>query len=147
MFRKFTLRIYCVLPAILFLSLFILVLLSGCSKKQNEPEQPNGESQPLTEAVIVLQTDSDEWQVQLFKEHLLYSEAVLVNLPDPWIIPTREDAAVLRTLTYPYGSERFITCDGYTFGMPSSSVSKAGAKTKYSVLGLYKRKTVIYIQF
>lgn len=147
MFRKFTLRIYCVLPAILFLSLFISVLLSGCSKKQNEPEQPSGELQTLTEAVIVLQTDSDEWQVQLFKEHLFYSEAVLVNLPDPWIIPTREDAAVLRTLIYPYGSERFIICDGYTFGMPSSSVSKAGAKTKYSVLGLYKRKTVIYIQF
>ena len=145
MFRKFTSRTYCVLPAILCLSLFISVLLSGCSKK-NEPEPPSGETQPLTEAVIVLQTDSDEWQVQLFKEHLLYSEAVAVKLPAPWVIPSREDAAILRQLSYP-SEERFITCDGYTFGMPSASVSKAGTKTKYSVLGLWRRKTIIDVPF
>lgn len=148
MFRKFTSRTYCVLPAILFLSLSISVLLPGCSKKQNEPEQPSGEPQPLTEAVIVLQTDSDEWQVQLFKEHLLYSEAVAVKLPAPWRLPDREEAKVLKDLSYPTQSgERFVTSDGYTFGMPSASVTKAGAKTKYSVLGLWRRKTIIDVPF
>ena len=148
MFRKFTSRTYCVLPAILCLSLSISVLLSGCSKKKNEPEQPSGEPQPLTEAVIVLQTDSDEWQVQLFKEHLLYSEAVSIALPAPWRLPNREEAKVLKDLSYTSQSgERFVTSDGYTFGMPSPSVTKAGAKTKYSVLGLWRRKTIIDIPF
>lgn len=147
MFRKFTSRTYCVLPAILFRLLFISVLLNGCSKK-NDPEHPSGELQPLTEAVIVLQTDSDEWQVQLFKEHLFYSEAVAVKLPAPWRLPDREEAKVLKDLTYTTPSgERFVTSDGYTFGMPSPSVTKAGAKTKYSVLGLYRRKTIIDVPF
>ena len=62
------------------------------------------------------------------------------------MLPTREDAAILKTCTYPH-NERFITSDGYTFGMPSASVSKAGKKTKYSVLGLYKRTTVITMEW
>lgn len=145
MFRKFTSRTYFV--RVLILSLSISVLLSGCSNK-NEPEQPSGEPQPLTEAVIVLQTDSDEWQVQLFKEHLLYSEAVAVKLPAPLRLPDREEAKVLKDLSYPTQSgERFVTSDGYTFGMPSASVTKAGAKTKYSVLGLWRRKTIIDVPF
>lgn len=96
--------------------------------------------------MVVFETDSTEWRIKLFKEHLLYSQAVAVELPSPWHIPTREEAQVLKTCSYPH-EERFITCDGYTFGMPSSSVSKAGQKTKYSVLGLYIRHTVITIQF
>jgi hypothetical protein len=40
-----------------------------------------------------------------------------------------------------------VTSDGYTFGMPSASVSKAGSKTKYSVLGLYRRKTKVEVHF
>lgn len=147
MFRKFTSRTYCVLPAILFLLLSISVLLSGCSKK-NDPEQPIGNPQPLMDAVIVLQTDSDEWQVQLFKEHLLYSEAVAVKLPATWRLPDREEAKVLKDITYTTSSgERFVTSDGYTFGMPSPSVTKAGAKTKYSVLGFWRRKTIIDVPF
>ncbi|MBR4521061.1 MAG: hypothetical protein IKO63_06555 [Paludibacteraceae bacterium] len=93
----------------------------------------------------VLATDSDEWVVQIFKEHLLYSNAVTVKLSAPWSIPNREEAAILRTLTYPYGSERFITSDGYTFKMPSQSVTKAGTKTQYSVLGLWRRRTMTII--
>ena len=96
--------------------------------------------------MIVYETDSTEWRVRIFAEHLIYSKAVEVNLPSPWLLPTREDAHILRTLTYPH-DERFITSDGYTFGMPSSSVSKAGQKTKYSVLGLWKRKTVITMEW
>lgn len=139
---------------VLILSLSILeIVVSGCSKKnQNDPEQqPDTEVKSVEETIdtraVVFSTDSDEWTVQLFKEHLVYSEAVAVKLPAPWSIPTREEATILRTLTYEYGSERFITCDGYTFAMPSSSVSKAGAKTKYSVLGLWRRTTAIDVPF
>jgi hypothetical protein len=121
--------------------------LVSCSKP-DEPQDPTA-SEELTDNgyTVVLQTDSDEWRVQLFKQHLLYSEAAAVELPAPWIVPTREDAQVLKTLTYGDGSERFITSDGYTFGMPSSSVTKAGSKTKYSVLGLHRRKNVIVVEW
>ena len=145
MFRMLSSRTYFVCLSILSLS--ISVLLTGCSNP-NEPEQPSGEPQPLTEAVIVLQTDSDEWQVQLFKEHLFYSEAAAVKLPAPWRLPDREEAKVLKEISFPTQSgERFVTSDGYTFGMPSPSVTKAGAKTKYSVLGLWRRKTIIDVPF
>lgn len=145
-------QISCVLPSILLL--FILVLLNGCSKEeQNEPEQqPETEVPSVEETIdtraIVFSTDSDEWMVQLFKEHLLYSEAAAITLPTPWRLPIREEAKILKDLTYTTESgERFVTCDGYTFGMPSASVSKAGAKTKYSVLGLWRRKTIIDVPF
>ena len=114
--------------------------MSACSGKTEEvqdPSEPKGSNE-----AIVFETDSNEWHVRLFAEHLLYSKAVEVNLPSPWLLPTREDAQILRTLTYPH-DELFITSDGYTFAMPSASVSKAGQKTNYSVLGLLKRQTVI----
>ena len=128
---------------VLILSLSIsAMLLVGCSK----PDEPVVEQSVEANETIVLQTDSDEWRVQIFKEHLLYSVAVETNLPAPWSIPTREEAAVLRLLSYPH-EERFITIDGYTFGMPSANVSKAGVKTRYSVLGLWRRTTVIEVTF
>ena len=124
--------------AALLLSLFLS--MSACSGRTEEPQVP---SEPTgTNEAIVFETDSNEWHVCLFAEHLLYSKAVEVNLPSPWLLPTREDAAILKTCTYPH-DERFITSDGYTFGMPSASVSKAGQKTQYSVLGLWKRTTII----
>ena len=125
---------------LLSLSLF----MSACSGKTEEVQDPSEAQDHFVEAneMIVYGTDSTEWHVRLFAEHLIYSKAVEVNLPSPWLLPTREDAQILRTLTYPH-DERFITSDGYTFGMPSASVSKAGQKTNYSVLGLWKRKTVI----
>ena len=128
-------------PAVLLLSLFLC--MSACSGRTEvqDPSEPTG-----TGEAIVFVTDTSEWHVRLFAEHLIYSKAVEVNLPSPWMLPTREDAAILKTCTYPH-DERFITSDGYTFGMPSASVSKAGQKTKYSVLGLWKRKTVIVIDF
>ena len=144
-------QISCVL--LLCLLLFISAALSGCSKKkQNDPEQQQDtEVKSVEETIdtraVVFSTDSDEWTVQLFKEHLVYSEAVAVKLPAPWSIPTREEATILRTLTYEFGSERFITCDGYTFAMPSSSVTKAGQKTQYSVLGLWRRRNTYDIPF
>lgn len=128
-------------PALL-LSLFLC--MSACSGKTEEVQDP---SEPIgTGEAIVFVTDTSEWRVRLFAEHLIYSKAVEVQLPSPWLLPTREDAAILKTCTYP-NDERFITSDGYTFAMPSASVSKAGQKTQYSVLGLWKRKTVIQIEF
>ena len=135
MFRKFASRTYYAL-------LLILGLFTSC--RSEEPTSPS--DQIASNEAVVLTTDSTEWRVHLFAEHLIYSKAVEVQLPSPWLLPTREDAQILRTLTYPH-DERFITSDGYTFGMPSASVSKAGQKTKYSVLGLWKRKTVIVIDF
>ena len=122
------------------LLLSLLLSMSACSGRTEEELNP---SEPtFTNEAIVFEADSNEWHVRLFAEHLLYRKAVEVNLPSPWLLPTREDAAILKTCTYPH-DERFVTSDGYTFGMPSSSVSKAGQKTQYSVLGLWKRTTVI----
>ena len=130
--------------AVIFcVQVLIVGLFTSCRS-----EEPTSHSDHFADAneMVVYETDSTEWHVRLFAEHLIYSKAVEVNLPSPWLLPTREDAQILRTLTYPH-NERFITSDGYTFGMPSASVSKAGQKTQYSVLGLWKRKTVIVIDF
>ena len=128
-------------PALL---LSLSLCLSACSGRTDEPT----EQEHFVDAneMVVLVTDTSEWRVKVFKEHLLYSEAVAVKLPAPWHIPSRQEAGVLKTCTFPH-SERFITSDGYTFGMPSASVSKAGSKTYYSVLGLYVRRTVIVVTF
>ena len=129
--------------AALLLSLFLS--MSACSGRTEEPAN-HSEPTAISET-IVFETDTSEWHVCLFAQHLIYSKAVEVQLPSPWMLPTREDATILKTCTYGDGSERFVTSDGYTFGMPSASVSKAGQKTQYSVLGLWKRKTVIVIDF
>lgn len=130
---------------------YALLLMLGLSMSACKHEEPTPTSEAedqfvVSDEMVVLETDSEEWRVKLFKEHLLYSEAVQVVLPSPFHIPTRDEAATLRGLTYPH-DERFITSDGYTFGMPSSSVSKAGQKTKYSVLGLVIRRNVIDVRF
>ena len=138
MFRKFTSRTYYVL--LLFLSLSI----SGC--RSDEPISHSDDHFVDTNETIVYETDSTEWHVCLLAKGLLYSEAVQVTIPDPYRMPTRDDAQVLKTLTYP-NDERFVTSDGYTFAMPSATVSKAGAKTKYSVLGLHIRPTTIDVPF
>lgn len=138
MFRKFTSRTYYVL--LLFLSLSI----SGC--RSDEPISHSDDRFADTNEMIVYETDSTEWHVCLLAKGLLYSEAVQVEMPDPWQLPTQSDAQVLKTLEYP-SDERFVTSDGYTFGMPSASVSKAGSKTRYSVLGLWKRPTTINVPF
>ena len=127
------------------LSLCLLLSISGC-KPPTEPGDEHIAAVSKMVAVTVLESDSDEWQVCIVAEGLVYAEAVKTPMPAPWQLPTRDDAAVLKTLTLEH-SERFITSDGYTFGMPSASVSKAGTKTKYSVLGLWKRRTVIEVTF
>ena len=96
--------------------------------------------------MVVYETYSTEWMVCVVATGLVYAEAVEVSIPAPYRLPTKDDAQILKTLTYP-SSERFVTSDNYTFGMPSASVTKAGAKTKYSVLGLQIRKTTIDVPF
>ena len=124
---------------------FVLLLISGLSISCRNGEMS---SEPTINdyGTIVCENDSEEWRVKLFKEHLYYAAAAETNLPAPWAIPTREDAQVLHLFSFP-SEERFITSDGYTFGMPSPSVTKAGQKTKYSVLGLWRRRTTIEITF
>ena len=126
-----------------FLILLALLLLISCRK--DEPTYHTDYSDGA-EGVVVYETDSTEWSVCVVATGLLYAEAVAVPIPAPYRLPTKDDAQILKTLTYP-SSERFVTSDGHTFSMPSASVTKAGAKTKYSVLGLYIRKTTIDVPF
>ena len=96
--------------------------------------------------MIVYETDSTEWHVCVVTTGKLYADAVQVSMLAPYRLPTRDEAQILKTLTYPH-DERFVTSDGYTFGMPSASVTRAGSKTKYSVLGLWQRKNIIDVGF
>lgn len=120
-----------------------LSLLTSCGTP-NEPTEP--EPLPDSETTIILQTDSDEWRIAIIAESMYYADAVSEPIPEPYRLPTKDEAKVLRTLEYSH-RERFVTSDGYTFGMPSASVSKAGSKTKYSVLGLWRRPTIIEVPF
>ena len=123
----------------------ILLALAACTPHNQPDDEHIGDATELPSEVVCV-TDSDEWRIALIAEGLYYDEAVSEPIPDPFRLPTKDEAKVLRTLTYTH-DERFITSDGYTFGMPSASVSKAGSKTKYSVLGLWRRPTKIEVPF
>ena len=120
-----------------------LLFISACHR--NEPNAPSDHFVGNNE-MVVYETDSTEWHVCVVATGKLYADAVQVAMPAPYRLPTKDEAQILKTLTYP-SSERFVTSDGYTFAMPSATVSKAGAKTKYSVLGLYIRKSTIKVEF
>ena len=124
---------------LLTLSLFI----SGC--RSDEPTF-GSDINVGTNEMVVYETDSTEWHVCVVATGKLYADAVQVSMPAPYRLPTKDEAQILKMLTYP-SDERFVTSDGYTFGMPSTSVTKAGSKTKYSVLGLYIRQTTIDVPF
>lgn len=126
-------------------SALLLILSLSTSCRKDEPTAPSDHSVDANKMVIY-ETDSTEWHVCVVATGKLYADAVQVSMPAPYRLPTRDEAQILKTLTYPH-DERFVTSDGYTFGMPSASVTKAGAKTKYSVLGLYIRKTTIDVPF
>ena len=96
--------------------------------------------------MVVYETDTTDWRVCVVATGLLYADALAVPIPAPYRLPTKDEAQILKTLTYP-SSERFVTSDGFSFAMPSASVTKAGEKTKYSVLGLHIRKTTIDVSF
>ena len=133
-------------PSPLHISFALLLTLSlFISCRKDEPTAPSNHSVDANKMVIY-ETDSTEWNVCVVATGKLYADAVQVFMPAPYRMPTRDEAQILKTLTYP-SSERFVTSDGYTFGMPSASVTKAGAKTKYSVLGLHIRPTTIDVPF
>lgn len=120
--------------------------LLACNGNSNPPDDEHiGDATELLSEVVCV-TDSDEWRIALIAEGLYYADAVSEPIPDPFRLPTKDEARILRSLDYPH-HERFVTSDGYTFGMPSASVSKAGSKTKYSVLGLWRRPTIIEVPF
>lgn len=122
------------------------VLLLACNGNDPLPDDEHiGDATELLSEVVCV-TDSDEWRIALIAEGLYYADAVSEPIPDPFRLPTKAEAHVLRSMTYPH-DERFVTSDGYTFGMPSATVSKAGSKTKYSVLGLWRRPTIIEVPF
>ena len=126
-----------------FLILLALLLLISCRK--DEPTATTDHSAGA-DGVVVYETDSTEWRVCVVATGLLYADALAVPIPAPYRLPTKDEAQILKTLTYP-SSERFVTSDGFSFAMPSASVTKAGEKTKYSVLGLHIRKTTIDVPF
>lgn len=123
------------------------MLLSACRGRTEEPDpsDPSGSHGQNYTGAVVYSTDSTAWEVYVFRSGVLASEEI--SVPEPYHIPTHEEASVLRHITYGASGQRYLTDDGYTFGMPSASVSKAGQKTKYSVMGLYIRPTIIRIEF
>ncbi len=120
-------------------------MLAGCTA--NEPAPPNEQPKDTTPppGTAVYWTDSTEWLVHVFASGVLYGSGYSVD--SPYHIPTKAEAYTLKAITYGEAGNRYVTCDGYTFGMPSASVTKAGSKTKYNVLGLWERATVIHIEF
>lgn len=124
--------------------LWLLILFAACDN-QGTPDTPETPAISTTET-MVLSTDSADWFVDIFHTSLYYADAIERDIPSAYHIPTKAEAKILHDLTYPH-NERFITSDGYTFGMPSATVSKAGQKTKYSVLGLRLKHTTIEMEW
>ena len=104
---------------IFFALLLTLSLFTSC--RSDEPTVPSDHSVGANK-MMVYETDSTEWHVCLIATGKTYAQAVQVAIPAPYRLPTRDEAQILKTLTYP-SSERFVTSDGYTFGMPSPSVT------------------------
>lgn len=127
-----------------FAQCLVAVLLTACTAVPQEPEPPPSEPDEYV-GTAVWWTDSTEWLVHVFKTGVLVSDEY--SVPNPYHIPTHEEAQTLKSVTYGASGQRYLTDDGYTFGMPSASVTKAGSKTKYSVLGLYIRPTIIVVPF
>ena len=122
----------------------VAVLLTACAAAPQEPEPPPTEPEEYA-GTAVLCTDSTEWIVHVFATGVLVTDNY--SVPAPYHIPTHDEAQTLKSLTFGASGKRYLTDDGYTFGMPSASVTKAGTKTKYSVLGLFVRTTVIVVEF
>ena len=124
----------------------IAAALIGCTAR-NVPSVEPRDTIPMEQptGTVVYLTDTTEWLVYVFATGVLASDAY--SVPEPYHIPTHNEAQTLRHITYGVSGQRYFTDDGYTFGMPSASVTKAGTKTKYSVLGLYIRPSVIVVPF
>lgn len=140
--------------ALLILASLSLSVLLSCNHKDDEILTPDGKIQLLADSIsentenVVLVTDSDEWRCRVFKEHVKLEDLKLYALPSPWRLPTHDEAKVMRHYEYKTDAgERFFTDDGYTFQMPSPSVTQAGSKKTYTIIGLWRRRTVIEVRF
>ena len=121
-------------------------MLIGC--KPIEPTPPDhiaDTSNMVVDGACIYRDDSTEWLVWVPYASVYVYDSYPVD--SPYHIPTREEAKILRTLHYGAGNVRYLTDDGYTFGMPSASITKAGQKTKYSVIALWRRPYIINISF
>ena len=125
----------------------IAAALVGCTARNVPSVEPPSDTIPNEPHVgtAVFWTDTTEWILYVFATGVLVSD--VYSVPEPYHVPTHDEAQTLRLLTYGVYGQRYLTDDGYTFGMPSASVTKAGTKTKYSVLGLFIRSTVIVVPF
>ena len=124
----------------------MMAVFVGCPVRNMPVVEPNDTipTEP-PEGTAVYWTDSTEWVVYVFARGVLVTDDYGVS--EPYHIPTHNEAQVLRHISYGHSGQRYLTDDGYTFGMPSASVTKAGTKTKYSVLGLYIRPCIIVVPF
>jgi hypothetical protein len=124
----------------------IAAALMGCTARNVPSAEPRDTipNEPPAGTVVYL-TDTTEWLAYVFETGVLVTDDY--GVPEPYHIPTHDEAQVLRHVTYGPSGQRYLTDDGYTFGMPSASVTKAGTKTKYIVLGLFIRSTVIVVPF
>ena len=122
----------------------ILIALCMAACALNEPTEPPATDEKETtppQGAIIYTDDSTEWRVWIpFGSVYVYDE---YHVDSPYHIPTHEEAKILKTITYGASGQRYLTDDGYTFGMPSASITKAGQKTKYSVLALWRRRYII----
>lgn len=131
----------------IYLTILVALLVIAC-----EPINPpvvQGVSSPEERAshiyTRVYMNDSVEWLAYVAYEDVYAGTPVYID--SLFHIPTHEEANILRTITFGEEGVRYLTDDGYTFGMPSKSVTKAGKKTKYSVLALHCRKNIYKQQF
>lgn len=124
--------------------ILIAALLTACNSVEPTPP-PSEQEQEEHPGTVIYRTETTEWRVWIPYGSVYVYDSYPVD--SPYHIPTHEEAKILRTLTYGGKDQRFLTDDGYTFGMPSASITKAGQKTKYSVLALWIRPTVIEVEF
>ena len=120
--------------------------MSACNGRVEEelnPSEPQDTTPPL--GVIIYTDDSTEWRVWIPYGAVYVYDSYPVD--SPYHIPTHEEAKILKTITYGASGQRYLTDDGYTFGMPSANITKAGTKTKYSVLALWRRQYIITQDF
>lgn len=134
----------------IYLSILVVLACIACTP-QNPPEVLDmsnvymEEDSTLHEHTSVYHDDSTFWCIYIAYTDIYASDQHIVEAP--FHIPTREEAKVLKNITFGREGVRYLTNDGYTFGMPGKSITKAGAKTKYSVIALYRRKYIIRQDF
>ena len=129
-------------PAALLWSLSMS--LSACNGKiDSEVIEPQDTVPEFIWGAMVYRDDSTEWHVWVPIVGVYVYEDYMSYVDSTYHVPTHEEAKILKTITYGPSGQRYLTNDGYTFGMPSANITKAGTKTKYSVLALWRRRYII----